>query len=329
MYLSFLLRRATTINWCDIGQVTIDILPDDVLLDIFDYFVTEADEDEAYEEWHILAHVCQKWRYIVFQSPLRLNLRILCSARTRVREKLALWPPLPIIVQQYGPTSKCGEDNIIAALLHSDRVCEIDLDIPSLLLKNIFSAMQKTFMALKGLQLGTIDDMAPIVFDSFLGGSAQHLQHLSLNHIPFSSPVLRELLLSAANLVVLSFSKVPHTAYFSPEQMVTFLPASTRLEVLCIEFESPRSRPPRESRRLSPLTRSVLPALTVLRFVGASEYLEDLVARIDAPLLDELDITFFHQLLFNTPHLVQFTSRTQSSRPLTKHVCYFPIHARL
>lgn len=58
------------------------------------------------------------------------------------------------------------------------------------------------------------------------------------------------------------------------------------LEVLRIEFESPRSRPPRESRRLPPLTRSVLPALIVLRFVGASEYLEDLVARIDAPLLD-------------------------------------------
>ena len=174
-----LLRRATTVKGCDIGRVTIDILPDDIVLEVFDYFVTGADEDEAYEEWHILAHVCQKWRYVVFQSPLRLNLRILCSARTPVKEKLTLWPPLPIIIQQYGPTSTRGEDNIIAAFGHSDRVCEINLDIPSSLLETIFAAMQKTFVSLKDLQLGTIDDMAPVVFDSLLGGSVPHLQHLT------------------------------------------------------------------------------------------------------------------------------------------------------
>ena len=78
MYVS-LLRCATTVKGCDIGRVTIDILPDDIVLEIIDFSVTEADEDEAYEEWHILAHVCQKWRYVVFQSPLRLNLRILCQ----------------------------------------------------------------------------------------------------------------------------------------------------------------------------------------------------------------------------------------------------------
>lgn len=44
-------------------------------------------------------------------------------------------------------------------------------------------------------------------------------------------------------------------------------------------------------------------------FKGASEYLEDLVARIDAPLLHSLDTTFFHQLIFDTPHLSRFVSR--------------------
>jgi hypothetical protein len=38
--------------------------------------------------------------------------------------------------------------------------------------------------------------------------------------------------------------------------------------------------------------------------------LEDLVTRIDAPLLDNLQITFFHQLIFDSPQLVQFISRT-------------------
>jgi hypothetical protein len=47
-----------------------------------------------------------------------------------------------------------------------------------------------------------------------------------------------------------------------------------------------------------------------LWFKGVSEYLEDLVAWIDAPLLDTLKITFFHQLVFDTPQLTQFISRT-------------------
>jgi hypothetical protein len=38
--------------------------------------------------------------------------------------------------------------------------------------------------------------------------------------------------------------------------------------------------------------------------------LEDLVARIDAPLLHVLDIRFFFQLIFDTPQLAQFIDRT-------------------
>jgi hypothetical protein len=47
-----------------------------------------------------------------------------------------------------------------------------------------------------------------------------------------------------------------------------------------------------------------------MQFQGVSEYLEDLVARIDVPLLNKLKISFFHQLIFDTPQLAQFISRT-------------------
>jgi hypothetical protein len=40
--------------------------------------------------------------------------------------------------------------------------------------------------------------------------------------------------------------------------------------------------------------------------------LEDVVARIDTPLLGSLNITFFHQLIFDTPQLAQFISRAPS-----------------
>jgi hypothetical protein len=222
--MSYLLPRSTTANWCGIGQTTIDILPDEVLLEIFDCYVVEADEDRKTEEWHILVHVCQKRRYVVFQSPLRLNLRILCSGGTPVRERLAVWPLLPITIRQYSPlTSKWGEDNIIAALGHNDRVCAIYLAVPSSLLESAFAAMQKTFVALKDLELHSLDDTAPFISNSFLGGSAPHLRRLWSFRIPFPFPVLRKLLLSAPNLVILSLRDIPHSAYISPEAMVTCL----------------------------------------------------------------------------------------------------------
>ena len=287
--------------------MSINILPDDVLLIIFDYYVEN-------EGWEVLVHVCPKWRYVVFQSPLRLNLRIHCSGATPVREKLALWPLLPITIQEHAwehgsSTLKCREDNIIAALGHDDRVCAIGLSMPSSLLESVFQAMQKTFVALEDLRLETIDDKTPVVSDSFLGGSAPHLRHLLLSRIQFPFPVLQNLLLAAHNLVTLDLHVIPHSAYFSPEAMVTCVSALTRLNHLCLGFKSPFSRPPREGRHRIP-TRSVLPSLTELRFVGVSEYLDDLVTRIDAPLLNQLRIKFFHQLIFDTPQLVQFISRT-------------------
>ena len=42
---------------------------------------------------------------------------------------------------------------------------------------------------------------------------------------------------------------------------------------------------------------------------GACEYLEETLARIDAPRLDDLHITFFNQIIYDTPQLVQFISR--------------------
>ena len=93
--------------------------------------------------------------------------------------------------------------------------------------------------------------------------------------------------------------------------MLAAISTLTRLEELHIgfvEFEPP-SRP---VRRSAPLTRrTLLPVLIEFGFVGVGEYLEDLVARLDAPLLNIMNITFFDQLIpFNTPQLAQFIGRT-------------------
>src|SRR5260221_2232881 len=169
--------------------------------------------------------------------------------------------------------------------------------------------MQVPFWALTDLKLQSNDETAPVVPDSFLDGSAPpRLRSLSLDRIPF--PGIPKLLLSAPDLMKISLLNIPHSGYISPEAMATCLSSLTRLTELDLAFLSPRSRPHRESRHPRPTTHSVLPTLRHFVFVGVSEYLEDLVARIDAPLLDTFQMNFFHQLIFDTPELAHFISRT-------------------
>ncbi|KAN0116655.1 hypothetical protein V8E52_005799 [Russula decolorans] len=318
-------------------QVTIDILPDVALLEIFDCFVNQAREEEEdwpptqIEAWHTLVHVCRTWRTIVLGSPHRLALRLLCLDKTPVKETLAVWPPLPIVIVQVDQPTQM--DNTILALEHNDRVCRIDLDVPEFeQLEEFLAAMQQPFPALTklalryGVWLEDGDEMIemPVIPESFLGGSAPRLQRLLLDHVPF--PGLPKLLLSATDLVSLSIWKIPHSGYISPEAMVRCLTTLTRLESLEIGFKSPRSGPVRESRRPHPPTRSALPTLTYFEFEGVSEYLEDFVAGIDAPLLDDLRITFFHQLIFDTPQLVQFFARTPNIQPAVEAGIVFFSH---
>jgi hypothetical protein len=217
-----------------------------------------------------------------------------------------VWPPLPIVIHHFA-RPKSGSDNIIAALERNDRVRQIRMKL-DLQWEKILDAMQEPFPALTFLRLSFNIEIAPVVPDSFMGGSAPRLQYLWLERVPI--PGLPKLLLPATDLVCLILRRIPHSGYMSPEAIVTCLSTLPRLETLSLGFESPRSRPNREGRRLPPPTRSVLPALVKLRFTGVTEYLEDLVARIDSPLLDCLEIVLFHQLIFDAPRLIQFISRT-------------------
>jgi hypothetical protein len=315
-----------------IDRVTVNILPDFVLLEIFDWYVFQSQEEaDDYpldvEAWHTLVHVCQRWRAVVFGSPRRLNLRLFFTNGTPVRETLDVWPPLPIIIWQSG-NQTWGLDNIVEALEYNDRVCEINLwDVPSPELEEALEVMQQPFPALTELgirwqddETDEIDEASPVVPDSFLGGSVPRLRHLDFYRVPF--PGLPRLLLSTTDLVHLYLWKIPHSGYFSPEAMVHCLSTLTKLEVLWLGFESPLPRLFQDSRHPPPI-RSVLPHLTYFKFKGASKYLENLVAPIDAPLLDSLEITFFHQLILDTPQLVQFVSRTPNVKaPVEAHVVF-------
>jgi len=285
---------------------TISTLPHHVLLEIFKFYVDQIFHADA---WHKLVHVCRHWRYVVFASPRWLRLELRCTNRSPVK-KMDVWPALPIVIDGYITNSRrSGVRNLITALKRHDLVRKIKIwGVLNSLLKS--AAMKKRFPELTDLKLFSDEDDAPVIPDSFLGGSAPRLKSLEFRGIRFLFPVLRELLLSATDLVTLRLLDIPSSGIVSPDQIVTSLSAMTCLQELSIGFRSPR--PDQERRHPSLLNRFVLSRLTTFYFKGDSEYLENIVGGINAPALDGVQITFFEQPVFDTPLLRDFFSRAEA-----------------
>jgi hypothetical protein len=222
------------------------MLPDDALLEVFNFYV-ERSEDEDIEAWITIVHVCQQWRYIVFVSPRRLNLRLLCTRYRPVRKMLGVWPALPIAVRDgyFRKPQMEDVDNIVAALEHNDRIYDINviLDSNAFLAGHAAILMYVPFPTLKNLSMATYIGTVPasVLPDSFLGGSAPRLQSFYLCGIPFLG--LPKLLLTTTDLVKLTLWRIPHNRYISPSAMVTCLSSLIRLPSLTLGFRSPLSRP--------------------------------------------------------------------------------------
>ena len=298
-------------------QVTAGRLPGVVLLEIFGFYFAE---EYQVDYWHTLVHVCQRWRNVVFSSPRRLNLQLFCTPGRPIAEIFNIWPELPIFVSYDGPPR--NTDDVVAALKLKGFVSGIDLTVKSgsaAEWETFAAEMQDPFPMLENLRLRSFhDDMKPVISDSFFGGSAPRLrlQYLLLSNIVF--PALPNLLLSATDLVELRLWDwdIPHSGYISPEAMVTNISALTRLKLLSLHFQSPRSRPDGAGQLLPPLMRTPLPSLTDLDFRGVTEYLEDLVTRIDVPLLNRANITLFNQLVFDISQFPNLTCRTEKFKVL-------------
>jgi hypothetical protein len=289
---------------------TIDIIPDDVLIEIFN-----SDRiSESSWRWERLVHVCRRWRRIIFASPGSLHIRLVCNRhlRTPARKYLDIWPFFPIAIEYFLSNRPNVKDDFIAAIEHPDRVYDLRLEISSTAqFVKLAAVMQRPFPALTNLKLRLWGTDALDPQGGFLGGSAPSLRVIELHGIPF--PELPTLLLSTRDLVTLQFTGIPPTGYISPEAMVACLAALTRLNSLSIEFAKPTPR--LERKHLHPLARTVLPALTYLWFGGDSDYLEHFVARLDCPRLNSLRITFGHQLVdFQVSQLFKFIDRSEDPR---------------
>ena len=308
---------AASTNLCDIDPtyITINELPENILLEIFDFYRKNSFDTRLWK-WHLLAHVCRRWRQIVFSSPLRLNLRILCTSRTSV-ENLSIWPTFPIDIEYNfgGDINPSGQDNVVAALKHPDRVCGVSFRMKSSQLGDVATIMKLPFPVLTRLHIRSDDINVPVLPKEFLGRSVPRLREITLSGIPY--PALPALLLSAGHLVTLELHRIPPTGYISPQAMATCLAALPRIDTFDLQFQLSIPLP---ERMRPPLTRIILPALTSFKFRGASEYLEDLVAQIDSPQIDRVLIVYFNQLVdFQVAQLPKFIERSFFKMTLFKH----------
>ena len=270
-----------------------------------------------------MVHVCQRWRGIIFESPLHLFLHLSCSNGTPVKQNLIFWPvTLPLTVDynfELFDLPPGDEDNVTAALKHPGRVHRIRILVSGPLTRKLATLMQRSFPALTFLDLAwdynDLQDsrgLMVLVFPSrFLGGSAPNLQYLRLKSVSF--PGLPAFLLSARNLVTLKLEEIGQGGYISPEAMVGGLAVLTKLTTLSISFYNEDHLPEERTRLPDPPMRDVLPALINFHYRGWTEYLEDLLTQIDTPRLETLRIEYLavHVL---APQLSRFIDRTENLR---------------
>jgi len=268
-------------------RVTFDMLPDDVLLNVFDFYRVDS---FCYPwTWVPLVHVCRRWRQIIFSSVHRLDLRVLCKPQTRVSELLSFLPPTMLILVSNldapmpGPSLSLEDGNqVITAIEQRDRVRSIHLQgLSRPLLEQISKMMQQTFPTLKRLWLWSEYEVAPVLPEEFLGGSAASMDSFWLKGIPF--PDAPKLISTMNDLVYLRLEKIPSSGYVSPEAMVDALSTCSNLEMLTIGFDpgNPRHLTRQE---VTSIARVFLPVLNIFSFSGNGRYFDNFVPRIDSPL---------------------------------------------
>ena len=294
------------------GPVTIDALPHDVLQHIFRLGEQDSFNRRCYWRWDRLVHVCHSWRSIIFASPNVLNLKLVRRPWSRM-DPTGIWPPLPFIVAM-NYTDHRANDSFDAVTVNRNRVCEIHLrGIRGSQMHRLASAMRGQFPALIHLSL-TCDyfDQPSSLPDGFLDGSAPLLQSLKLRDFGFSA--LPNFLLSASHLVRLTFEENRNNECIPPEKILNCLTVLSKLKSLTLKIDYFPS-PDWENQHAPPPTFIVLPVLTHFEFDGYIGYLEALVARIDAPLLDSIRTTSNVQSTSDFSQLARFMRRSTCFQP--------------
>ncbi|KAI9446107.1 hypothetical protein H4582DRAFT_2093831 [Lactarius indigo] len=298
-----------------------DKLPENVLLEIFDAYRHDIEIQPNYKKvwnsgdgWFKLAHVCRSWRRVVLLSPSRLHLHLLFTPRRSSKATvLSRLPSLPILIDYSTGTwarTEREENLTFAAIKHRSRVHGITLRkrYTGEMFK-LLKALGSPFPSLESLDIGPTHDCHTLILPAaFLSGSAPSLRRLSLQVI--IPRRLSPLLSSATGLVELTltlrvtkFTALPDAWFIANLQSMSHL---RRLE-LNLDYRDTRStHSPQPSDSAGDVVQ--LSELTHIFFRGHQVYLQALVIRLAAPLLQHLNAALCGQSLRSFPisHLCKF-----------------------
>ena len=201
------------------------------------------------------------------------------------------------------------EEGAILALKKYDRARRVRLVTSDL--QKFIMAMDDEYPILEYLMIVDPDEnwRSTLIFPETL--QAPNLRHLLLSG--FTLPVGSRLLTSAVGLVTLGVGIIHPSTYLHPNTLLQCLSLMPQLEILvfAFAFAVPNRDIERQLTHIPITTPVTLPNLHIFKFQGVKTYLEALVHRIIAPLLEKLDIVFFSQLTFSVPCLLQFVNAAE------------------
>lgn len=298
---------------CSLTQtVTIHNLPDEVLLEIFNFYrQTFGDQLRVWNNrngWFKLAHVCQNWRSVVLASPSKLQLRLYFAANSPTSAvALDHLSHLPIIVDFSKVTwYASAQKRLISALRYPDRVCSIAIrgSQKRRNAEKIIEALDLPFPVLESLELDDMTGVGHILLASSFMASIQSLRHLRL----FGSwplPSILPLLSVTTALVDLTLRADRVFCPTTGASLLTYLqylPHLRNLQVTTFMY----LYPPTTIEK--PLIATVLLAeLTCFRFIGECAEMDWFVAGLVLPSLREFRISITDNSdVLRIPNLFEF-----------------------
>ena len=209
LLLSLSIFKFTPPRCSEVPVISIYVFSDELLLRIFyhsqPFLLDEdgADDDDTLEVkkwdserwWYKLAHVCRKWRHLVFASASHMGLSIVCSYGTSVTAILTHLPSLPLIID-YGDEGRGvtfdDEEGILLALRNHLLVRRIRICMSSSGLQRLIVAMDGEFPILEHLYIKSLtDDDSGLSFPETF--KAPQLRHFRLRNIAYSPATFRSL----------------------------------------------------------------------------------------------------------------------------------------
>ena len=198
------------------------MLDNDSLLQIFSHYRLhhEGNWNLRYM-WRNLAHICRRWRYLLYDSSSHLDMYLLLTNDSPSIGTLSHLPPLPLVINFSDRTetvARKDEDHINLGLQQHGRVRRVFLQAPSSSLRIWLEPMNKLFPRLEDLSLlsTTVEETNLTLPETF---QAPDLRRLSLHGIslPKRSPLL------SSPLSTLSLTHIGASFYIPPGHLVTQL----------------------------------------------------------------------------------------------------------